>query len=91
MEKIIPNKKAQGLSLNVVIVAALVLVVLIVLVVILTGRTGKFTEGTKEVDKDYAPGKCEIPGTGRSCEGTCPSGTVSVGDMDCGIGLTCCQ
>jgi aspartyl-tRNA(Asn)/glutamyl-tRNA(Gln) amidotransferase subunit B len=39
--------------LNIVVVAALVLIVLVVLVVIFAGRTQKFGEGTKEVEKDY--------------------------------------
>jgi hypothetical protein len=39
------NKKGQGLSLNVIIVAALALIVLVVLVVIFTGRTKMFDEG----------------------------------------------
>tara|TARA_Y100000310_G_scaffold344364_1_gene456780 strand:- start:18050 stop:18418 length:369 start_codon:yes stop_codon:yes gene_type:complete len=36
------NKKGQGLSLNVIIVAAIALVVLVVLIVIFTGRAGDF-------------------------------------------------
>jgi len=37
------NKKAQGLSLNTIIIAAIVLIVLIVLWAIFTGRMGGFT------------------------------------------------
>ena len=37
------QKKAQGLSLNVVIIAAIALIVLVVLVMIFTGRMGGFT------------------------------------------------
>jgi hypothetical protein len=36
------SKKGQGLSLNVIIVAALALIVLVVLVVVFTGRIGIF-------------------------------------------------
>ena len=43
-----PNKKAQGLSLNVIIIAAVVLIVLIVLWSIFTGRMGVFTKGVVE-------------------------------------------
>jgi hypothetical protein len=39
------DKKGQGLSLNVIIVAALALIVLVVLVVVFTGRIAIFTEG----------------------------------------------
>ncbi len=39
------NKKGQGLSLTVIIVAALALIVLVVLVAIFVGRIGIFNEG----------------------------------------------
>ncbi len=39
------NKKAQGLSLNTIIIAALVLIVLVVLIMIFTGRMGWFNIG----------------------------------------------
>ena len=42
-------KKGQGLSLNTIIIAAIVLIVLIVLWAIFTGRMGTFTKGV--VDK----------------------------------------
>ncbi len=42
-------KKAQGLSLNVIIVAAIALIVLVILVMIFTGKLGGFGEGVEEV------------------------------------------
>jgi hypothetical protein len=42
------NKKAQGLSLTTIIVAAIALIVLVVLVMIFTGRIGIFQEGVGE-------------------------------------------
>ena len=39
------NKKAQGLSLNTIIIAAIVLIVLVVLIMVFTGRMGWFTRG----------------------------------------------
>ncbi|MBI2668535.1 hypothetical protein HYX14_01705 [Candidatus Woesearchaeota archaeon] len=44
-------KKAQGLSLNVIIIAALALIVLVVLVVIFTTQIGKFTLGVSKEGK----------------------------------------
>lgn len=41
-------RKAVELSLNTVIVAAIVLLVLIVLVIIFTGQSGKFTRGLND-------------------------------------------
>ena len=87
------SKKAQGLSLNVVIIAALVLIVLVVLVVIFSGRTALFSKGTAEVQEQYSGQKCEIPGTGRVCAAnSCPPGKIAMGDnLDCGSGWLCCQ
>lgn len=39
------NKKGQGLSLNVIIIAALALIVLVVLIMVFTGRIGIFERG----------------------------------------------
>ena len=39
------SKKGQGLSLNVIIVAALALIVLVVLIVVFTGRIAVFDKG----------------------------------------------
>lgn len=42
------KKRAQGLSLNTIIIAALVLLVLVILAVIFTGRMGKWGIATQE-------------------------------------------
>ena len=42
------NKKGQGMSLNVIIIAALALIVLVVLTVIFTSRTAIFSEKVSE-------------------------------------------
>jgi flagellar basal body-associated protein FliL len=42
------NKKAQGLSINVIIIVAIALVVLVVLIAIFTGRLGGFVAGVGE-------------------------------------------
>jgi len=53
------NKKAQGMSLNVIIIAALGLLVLVVLAIIFTGRTGVFVKETDKCDIKYGTtGKC---------------------------------
>lgn len=43
------NQKAQGLSINTIIIAAIALIVLVVLVAIFTGRLGLFSKGLGEV------------------------------------------
>lgn len=42
------SKKGQGLSLNVIIIAALALIVLVVLIVVFTGRIGVFEKGVSK-------------------------------------------
>jgi len=49
--KLLRNLKSQGLSLNTIIVAAIVLIVLIVLWAIFTGRMGGFALGLKQTGK----------------------------------------
>ena len=51
------NKKAQGLSLNVIIIAALALIVLVVLVAIFLGKAG---ETDQTVSKFSGPSKLEL-------------------------------
>ena len=41
------DKKAQGLSINVIIIVAIALIVLIVMVAVFTGRFGKFSAGVE--------------------------------------------
>lgn len=49
-------KKAQGISLNVIIIAAIALLVLVILSVIFMGRMGTF--GTETNDCENKGGKC---------------------------------
>ena len=69
------GKKGQGLSLNVIIIAAIVLIVLIVLWAIFTGRMGGFTSGVKECRSNYKWDKNVAP------DG-CPPGTVNYPGTD---------
>lgn len=48
------SKKAQGLSMNVIIIAAIALLVLVILAVIFIGRMGKTAKSI-----DECPGSCE--------------------------------
>ncbi|MFC1723425.1 hypothetical protein ACFL0V_04770 [Nanoarchaeota archaeon] len=60
-------KKAQGMSLKVIIVAVVALIVLVVLILIFTGKSKMFTKGTSDTASQYEGSKCKIPGTGREC------------------------
>ena len=78
------NKKAQGISINVIIIAAIALIVLVVLVAIFTGRLAIFSK--------------EVAETGQDCEGTweiepCGEGFVEAfgaRDADENLGKHCC-
>ncbi len=88
-------KKGQGISINMVVVAAVALIVLVVVVLIFTGRLGIFTKGTAQVtDKtcnqytgaDGSPG-IWLPGT------TCPEGyaqKIFAADAPQNEGKICC-
>ena len=73
-------KKAQGLSMRVIIIAALALIVLVVLIFIFTGRIGSFGKGIDDTQNNFL-NKCEIPGTQRKCETSGPSDCLSAGGI----------
>lgn len=60
-------KKAQGMPLNVVIIAALGLLVLVVLAIIFAGRSGMFVSQSDRCDTKYK-GTCVA--TQAECSGT---------------------
>lgn len=74
------NKKAQGMSMNVIIIAAIALLVLVVLSVIFIGRMGQFGQQTGACDKQ-----------GGTCYdgSSCPAATAKY-DLKCAEGQTCC-
>lgn len=74
------DKKAQGISMNVIIIAAIALLVLVILSVIFIGRMGSFGEQT---------GACEQQG-GTCYDGpNCPQGTTKY-TANCEEGEVCC-
>jgi len=85
----LPYKKSQGLSVNVIIIAAIALIVLVVLIAVFTGRFGIFSKGL-----DSATNICKLPGTGRDC---CGGGTTALPDppggkwSDCNENQGCCS
>src|SRR3989338_9015190 len=58
-------KRAQGISINVIVVAAIALLVLVVLSVVFLGRFGLFTQ--QSADCENKGGSCVV--------GACPTGT----------------
>lgn len=91
------NKKGAELSLNVIIIAVLVMIVLVVIVIIFSGRTQLFNKTTQDTSDPYTGKRCDIPGTGRYCAGTCDVGDDNTGlkDFTCnddskGNSVCCC-
>ena len=88
-------KKAQGISLNVIVIAAIALIVLLVIVFIFTGRIKVF--GSTISSCTSQNGVCETPDLGTNCfdtdkdppvyqkqEGcTCKAGSTEKTNTDC--------
>jgi len=82
------KKKAQGLSMTTIVVAALALLVLVVLALVFTGRMGNFSTGVKEV------GTCEqacIAAGFNDAQGTCSDDDTSNHMPGFGEGNCCCS
>jgi hypothetical protein len=93
-------KKAQGMSMNVIIIAVIALVVLIVLVLVFTGKTKFFGKQTSDTASQFTGQRCAIPGTSNKCldETTCNNqggawtqAPVSGGYSDEGYCPGCCS
>jgi len=89
------GKKAQGISLNTIIIAAIALVVLIVLIAIFSGRikifSGSYDKSSQDTQGQVCNaqgGMCEMPPCS-SGNAIYPAGGGSW--IDCGIGQVCCR
>ncbi|MBI2651359.1 hypothetical protein HYX01_02730 [Candidatus Woesearchaeota archaeon] len=72
------NKKSQGISINVIIIAVIALIVLVVLVAVFTGQIGTFNRKLGLVGD--AAKTCESQGG--TFEEKCPKGTVAILSSD---------
>jgi hypothetical protein len=87
------NKKAQGISINTIIIAAIALIVLVVLVAIFTGRLGIFGREVGEVGQECAEFKNAEGDTGSWMMDSCPAGYDTIytaTDSDEHPGEACC-
>lgn len=86
------NKKGQGLPLNTIIIAAIVLIVLVVLWAIFTGRMGVFSKGVSDVTKGEgcveAGGVIKLETEG-GCNEACPA--IYGNFKDISTGQVCCR
>lgn len=79
------RRNAQGLSLNVVIIAVIAIAVLVILLVMLIGKTKIF--GTATADCISKGGTCTTP----NMDGNCPDGRVKMFGAKCKeSGKICC-
>lgn len=76
------NAKAQGLSLNTIVIAALVLIVMVVVIAIFTGGVGEIGGWFGECTSKGA--KCSLPD---ACES---KGGIEVPGRGCGENEICC-
>ena len=44
------SKKAQGLSINIIVIAVIVLIVLVILIMVFTGKIGGFRDGLEQAE-----------------------------------------
>lgn len=72
------SKKAQGLSMSVIVIAALVLIVLVVVIGIFTVNSGKFSDDIVS---------CGV--RGGICEESCGTNQRQI-DAECSEGKQCC-
>ncbi len=79
------NKRAQGLSLNTIIIAIMVIIVLVIIILITTGQLQKFTQGA---DKQAG---CVASGGYCTDSNSCGN-ILSVANDECKIvGKVCCK
>jgi len=80
------NRKAQGMSVKIIIVAIIGLIILVAVVMMLTGKLGDFRSGSKNFGNIA---KTCFQQTSRLPQETCPGGTIASSDS-IATGSKCC-
>ena len=79
------KKKAQGISVNVIIIAAIALIVLVVLVAVFTGNLGDWTKKLTERSENDC-----VKSFSGTCKAKCAADTeVRAFGAKCGSGICC--
>jgi len=81
------NKKAQGLSINVIIIVAISLIVLVVLVAVFTGNLGKFS-GTVSGTTGDSTKACADQSGSFKVQDECAGKIITSSDSQ--AGMVCC-
>jgi len=63
------SRKAQGMSLNVIVIAVIVLVILVVLLVIFSGKIKFFSSTVSSCEQKGAGASCMTENEAKSCQG----------------------
>tara|TARA_Y100000310_G_C20094403_1_gene539789 strand:+ start:78 stop:347 length:270 start_codon:yes stop_codon:yes gene_type:complete len=85
------NKKSQGISINIIIIAAIALIVLVVLVAIFSGQMGNWVGKLKTTVGD-ATKTCSEQEGNLEVGNECPRGTVQIQSSDASArGKICCK
>lgn len=82
IEVILLDKSAQGMSLNTIVIAALVVLVMVILSAIFMGRMGIFTQIISD-----CPAECVEP----DYMGNCPGDMTPISGYDCPGTMICCE
>ncbi|MBN2881581.1 hypothetical protein JXM83_06050 [Candidatus Woesearchaeota archaeon] len=91
------NKKGDGMSLNLVVVAAIALVVLVVLLSVFASKMRQGTQGQETAVKEFNTNLCSQTREGAKCLSVGETGCsksdadASQGYIDCPKGSGCCR
>ena len=95
MNNNMPQKRAQGLSINVIIVAVIGLIILVVVIAMFTGRLGTFGEGLGKATEGFEKTCGELGGapTVIDKDSACTDDKVEILSKDAlpGSGKKCCR
>ena len=73
------SKRGQGLPMNTIVIAAIVLIVMVVLIYIFVGSMAQTTDKLVSCTEK-----------GGTCEESCVTGTQNIGQLNCGEDEICC-
>ena len=82
------NKKAQGLSINVIVIVAIALIVLVVLVAVFTGNLGKFSGSVASTTGDSTK-TCSEQGGNFAVQSDCTGKIIISSNSE--AGKVCCK
>ena len=82
--KLFHNLKSQGISVNIIIIAAIALIVLVVLVAVFTGNFGDWTKKLTERSENDC-----VKSLGGICKATCSDTEVRAFGAKCATGICC--